>query len=157
MARRRRPPRPGALADHAPLRILRKILLLQSSYYTCAAVLIVFTVLVAGKELKLDLVLSWRTIRPDTTVGWMLALVWLLNSLIRYEAAERSSRFTTLPRFGPNFSSASSSYSSLLFDPSSSPTLRLRSTLSIWLSRRSTHILSQHHGFGGRFRQQVLR
>jgi protein SYS1 len=91
MARRRRPPRPGALADLAPLRILSKILLLQTSYYTCAAVLIVFTVLVAGRELSLDLVLSWRTIRPDTTVGWMLGLVWLLNSLIRYGATERSS------------------------------------------------------------------
>jgi hypothetical protein len=84
MPRRRRPPRPGALADLAPLRILSKILLLQASYYICAAILIVFTVLVAGKDINLDLLLNWRTLRADTTVGWMLGLVWLLNSLIRY-------------------------------------------------------------------------
>jgi hypothetical protein len=83
MARKRRPPRPGALADLAPLRILKKILLLQTSYYVSAIILIVFTVLVAGRPLSFDLLLSWRTIRADTTVGWMLALVWLLNSLVR--------------------------------------------------------------------------
>ncbi|EON68915.1 hypothetical protein W97_08173 [Coniosporium apollinis CBS 100218] len=82
MPRRRRPPRPGALADLAPLRILTQIALLQVLYYACAAVLILFTALVAGKELSLDLLLSWRSLRGDITVGWMLGLVWMLNSLI---------------------------------------------------------------------------
>jgi protein SYS1 len=63
---------------------LKKIVLLQAAYYVSAIILIVFTVLVAGKPLSLDLLLSWRTIRGDTTVGWMLALVWLLNSLVRF-------------------------------------------------------------------------
>ena len=82
MPRRRRPPRPGALADLAPLRILTQIAILQVLYYVVAAVLILFTTLVAGKEVKLDLLLNWRSLRGDITVGWMLGLCWLLNSLI---------------------------------------------------------------------------
>ena len=84
MPRRRRPPRPGALADLSPLRILTQIVVLQALYYACASILIVFTALVAGKEIDADLILSWRSLRGDTTVGWTLGLVWLLNSLIWY-------------------------------------------------------------------------
>ncbi|KAG4428327.1 hypothetical protein IFR05_016194, partial [Cadophora sp. M221] len=82
MARRRRPPRPGALTELPPLKILSQILLLQTLWYVAGTVLILFTALVAGKHFNLDLVLSWRSLRGDTTVGWMLGLVWLLNSLI---------------------------------------------------------------------------
>ena len=85
MPRKRRPPRPGALAELAPLRIFTQIVILQAAYYLCAALLIIFTALVAGRDLSFDLLFSWRTIRGDTTVGWMLGLIWLLNSLIRYE------------------------------------------------------------------------
>ncbi|KAF2704353.1 hypothetical protein K504DRAFT_473553 [Pleomassaria siparia CBS 279.74] len=81
MARRRRPPRPGALADLSPTRILSQIVVLQVAYYACAAILIVFTALVAGKEINTDLLLSWRSLRGDTTIGWTLGLIWLLNSL----------------------------------------------------------------------------
>lgn len=84
MPRRRRPPRPGALADLAPLRIFTQIVILQLAYYACAAVLIVFTALVAGKEVSLDLLLSWKSLRGDNTVGWTLGLIWMLNSLIWY-------------------------------------------------------------------------
>lgn len=79
---RKRLRRPGALADLQPLRIATQIVVLQVAYYVGAAVLVVFTALVAGKELNLDLLFSWRSLRGDTTVGWMLGLVWLLNSLI---------------------------------------------------------------------------
>ncbi|OCK78556.1 hypothetical protein K432DRAFT_331829 [Lepidopterella palustris CBS 459.81] len=82
MPRRRRPPRPGALADLAPLRILTQILVLQTAYYVCASILIIFTALVMGKEITLDLFLSWRCLRGDTTVGWTLGLDWMLTSLI---------------------------------------------------------------------------
>ncbi|KAF2667205.1 hypothetical protein BT63DRAFT_427611 [Microthyrium microscopicum] len=82
MARKRRPPRPGALADQAPWRILKTIVLLQSAYYASAIILIVFSVLVAGKELKPGLLLDWTTIRADSTVGWMMAMIWVLNGLI---------------------------------------------------------------------------
>ncbi|KAH8727115.1 integral membrane protein S linking to the trans Golgi network-domain-containing protein [Phaeosphaeriaceae sp. PMI808] len=82
MPRRRRPPRPGALADLSPTRILAQIVLLQLAYYACAAVLIVFTAIVAGKEVSTDLLFNWRSLRGDTTVGWTLGLVWVLNGLI---------------------------------------------------------------------------
>lgn len=90
MPRRRRPPRPGALADLAPRRILTQIALLQLAYYATAAVLIVFTALVAGTDVSLDLLLSWRPLRGDITVGWMLGLVWMLNSLIWYADASNT-------------------------------------------------------------------
>ncbi|KAF2835923.1 hypothetical protein M501DRAFT_940920 [Patellaria atrata CBS 101060] len=82
MARRRHPPRPGALADLAPLRILTQIIALQVLYYICAGLLIIFTALVAGKEVGLDLLFSWRSLRGDITVGWMLGLIWMLNAFI---------------------------------------------------------------------------
>lgn len=82
--RSRRPTRPGALADLSPVRILTQIVLLQLAYYACAAVLIVFTAIVAGKEVSVDLLFNWRSLRGDTTVGWTLGLVWVLNSLIWY-------------------------------------------------------------------------
>jgi len=84
MVRRRRPPRPGALTELPPLKILTQILILQSIWYAVATGLILFTALVAGKHFSFDLVLSWRSLRGDTTVGWMLGLVWLLNSFIGY-------------------------------------------------------------------------
>lgn len=84
MARRRRPPRPGALTELPPLKILYQIVALQTIWYTAGTALILFTALVAGKHFNLDLVLSWRSLRGDTTVGWMLGLVWLLNSFIGF-------------------------------------------------------------------------
>ncbi|KAF2099028.1 hypothetical protein NA57DRAFT_7302, partial [Rhizodiscina lignyota] len=65
-----------------PLRILRQIVVLQLLYYLSAGVLILFTALVAGKPVRLDLLLSWRSLRGDVTIGWMLGVVWMLNSLI---------------------------------------------------------------------------
>jgi len=82
MARRRRPPRPGALTELPPLKILTQIVILQAIWYAVATVLILFTALVAGKHFSFDMVLSWRSLRGDTTVGWMLGLVWLLNSFV---------------------------------------------------------------------------
>lgn len=82
MPRRRRPARPGALADLAPKRILAQIVILQLLYYAVAAALILFTTLVAGREVTADLLLSWRTVRSDVTTGWMLGLCWMMDSLI---------------------------------------------------------------------------
>lgn len=80
--RRRRPPRAGALSELPPLLIIKKILLLQTAYYVCAIVLILFTALVAGTAFSADLVFNWQSLRGDTTVGWTLGFVWLLNSSI---------------------------------------------------------------------------
>ncbi len=82
--RRRKPPRAGALADLPPLKIIRSIVLLQLAYYVIATILILFTTLVAGQKFNLALVLDWRSVRGDNTVGWMLGVVWLLVSLLAY-------------------------------------------------------------------------
>ena len=87
MPRRRRPPRAGALQDLSPLKILGQIAMLQAAYYVVATVLIVFTTLVAGKRFSLDLILSWRSLRGDTTVGWTLGLCWMMDSLLGYVSA----------------------------------------------------------------------
>lgn len=81
MPRKQRVRRPGALTDLQPLRILTQIVLLQIAFYVSAAVLIIFTALVAGSPVRLDLLFSWHSLRGDTTVGWTLGLVWMLNSL----------------------------------------------------------------------------
>ncbi|MCJ1289211.1 hypothetical protein MMC34_000743 [Xylographa carneopallida] len=79
---RRRPPRAGALADLPPLKIISQIAMLQVAWYVIATVMILFTSLVAGKAFSADLVLSWRSLRGDTTVGWTLGLCWLLDSVV---------------------------------------------------------------------------
>lgn len=93
MARRRRPPRPGALADLAPLRILTQIALLQLSYYGVAMVLIVFTTLVAGQHPSLGLLLDWHNVRGDVTTGWTLGLCWMLDSLITYVHVHQTNQY----------------------------------------------------------------
>jgi protein SYS1 len=82
MARRRRPPRPGALTELSPLKIATQILLLQTIWYVCGTVLILFAALVGGRPFSADLVLGWRSLRGDTTVGWMLGVCWMCNSFI---------------------------------------------------------------------------
>ncbi|KAK1574161.1 integral membrane protein S linking to the trans Golgi network-domain-containing protein [Colletotrichum navitas] len=79
MPRRRKPPRPGALADLQPLRIASQIAALQGLYYAAALVLMVFTALVAGSGFTLDLVFGWEAVRGDTTQGWLGAFVWVLD------------------------------------------------------------------------------
>lgn len=82
--RRRRPPRPsGALSDLPPLSILRKILILQVAYYTFATILVIFTALMFGRPISVGLVLDWRTVRGDTTVGVMMGGVWFGVGFLR--------------------------------------------------------------------------
>jgi hypothetical protein len=85
MPRRRRPPRAGALSDIQPLKIAAQILTLQLLFYLAALILFLFTALVAGSEFGADLILGWDKIRGDTTQGWVLAFVWVLNGgLVMY-------------------------------------------------------------------------
>lgn len=84
MPHTKRPPHPSALTALSPLKILTQILTLQASYYALGTVLILFTTLAAGKPFSLDLVLSWRSLRGDTTVGWTLGLCWMLDSFLGY-------------------------------------------------------------------------
>src|SRR5580700_9482268 len=82
MARRRRPPRPGALTELPPLKILTQIIILQTIYYVCGTAMILFAALVAGKGFSADLVLHWTSLRGDTAVGWMLGLCWMGDSFV---------------------------------------------------------------------------
>jgi hypothetical protein len=79
MARRRRPPRPGALAELPPLKIISQIAALQGLYYATALLLMLFTVLVAGQKFTMDLVFGWDAVRGDTTQGWLIGFIWVLN------------------------------------------------------------------------------
>jgi len=108
MPRRRRPPRPGALADLAPLRILTQIAVLQTCYYAIALVLIVFTAFVAGQHPNPGLLLDWRNVRSDVTTGWTLALCWGLDGLmmVTYPPPDRAQQ--TRPRLRPDHPHASS-------------------------------------------------
>ncbi|KAK0894003.1 hypothetical protein LTR91_011010 [Friedmanniomyces endolithicus] len=79
----RRPARPGALKDLAPLRILTQIALLQLSYYLVAIILIAFVSVVGtGQRPALKNFFDWRELRGDVTKGWMLGLCWMLDSLV---------------------------------------------------------------------------
>lgn len=82
--RRRRPTRPGALADLAPLRILTQILALQLAFYFSAMILIVFTSLTSGKHPDAGLLFDWQNLRGDITDGWMLGLCWVLTAPVVY-------------------------------------------------------------------------
>lgn len=64
----------------APIRILTQILTLQLLYYLSTTSLILFTALTAGKPFTPDLVLSWKSLRGDTAVGWTLGLCWMGGS-----------------------------------------------------------------------------
>ncbi|KAK2589569.1 hypothetical protein QQS21_012754 [Conoideocrella luteorostrata] len=79
MPRRRKPPRAGALTELQPLKIATQIATLQALYYAIAVVLMLFTALVAGMAFSLDMVFGWDSVRGDTTRGWLLSFIWLIN------------------------------------------------------------------------------
>ena len=79
MPRRRRPPRAGALSDLQPLKIAAQIAALQVIFYLASLILFLFTTLVSGTPFGADLILGWERVRGDTTQGWVVAFVWLLN------------------------------------------------------------------------------
>ncbi|KAF4126120.1 protein SYS1 [Geosmithia morbida] len=79
MARRRRPPRAGALSELQPVEIACQIATLQALYYVAAVVLFVLTTLLAGASFDLGIVLGWDRVRGDTTQGWVMSFVWILD------------------------------------------------------------------------------
>lgn len=78
---RRKPARPGALADLSPWRILSQIAVLQFCYYGAAVILMVFVTLVAGQHPNAALIFDWKSVRGDITSGWTTALCWILSAL----------------------------------------------------------------------------
>lgn len=81
---RRKPARPGALADLSPSRIAAQIAILQFSYYSAAVALIVFVTLVAGQHPDTSLIFDWHSLRADVTTGWTVALCWILVAVFTY-------------------------------------------------------------------------
>lgn len=81
MARRpRRPPRPGALSELRPLRILTQIAVLQAIWYAAAIVLQFFNCIASGMCFSFrDLVLGWEAVRGDTTQGFVVGMGWVLD------------------------------------------------------------------------------
>jgi hypothetical protein len=79
MARRRRPPRSGAISELPPLKIASQIVALQAIFYAVALFLSLFASLVSGTKFGLDLVLSWQAVRGDTTQGWMAGFLWVVD------------------------------------------------------------------------------
>jgi hypothetical protein len=79
MPRRRKPPRAGALSELQPLKIATQIAILQALYYLTAGILMLFTALVAGTRFNVNMILGWDGVRGDTTQGWLLSFVWLLD------------------------------------------------------------------------------
>lgn len=64
----------------APRQLFQQILLMQSIYYFIGFVLILFTCMVSGDPFTLATVFSWEPVRVDTTMGWTLFLLWLLDT-----------------------------------------------------------------------------
>jgi len=79
MPRRRRPPRAGALTELPPLKILGQIAALQGLYYVAALILFCFTALVMGTTFSVDLVFAWAAVRGDTTQGFLMGFIWVLD------------------------------------------------------------------------------
>ncbi|ETI29522.1 hypothetical protein G647_01975 [Cladophialophora carrionii CBS 160.54] len=79
---RRKPPRSGALTELPPLKILRSILVLQLWYYTTFFIFAVFVSLVLGQEFSPDLVLDWRSVRGDNTLGWTVGFLCVVNGFV---------------------------------------------------------------------------
>jgi hypothetical protein len=64
----------------APKRLFTQILLLQLVYYTIGLVFIAFYYIAAGRPFDFYVVFSWEPLRSDTTIGWTLSMVWLLDT-----------------------------------------------------------------------------
>lgn len=70
-------PAPDVLA---PKRLFKQIVLLQIIYYAIATILICFADIVGGMPVSPELIFSWEPVRFDTSNGWILALLWLLDT-----------------------------------------------------------------------------
>lgn len=63
-----------------PRQLLQQILVMQSIYYLIGFILILFTCIVSGEPFSLKVVFSWEPVRIDTTMGWTLFMLWLLDT-----------------------------------------------------------------------------
>jgi len=61
------------------LKIAGQIVALQALYYAAALILMLFTALVSGRGFSADLIFGWDAVRGDTTQGWLISFVWILD------------------------------------------------------------------------------
>ena len=64
----------------APKRLFYQIILLQVVYYILGLIFIAFYYIVSGNPFTFEVVFSWEPVRLDTTIGWTLSLLWLLDT-----------------------------------------------------------------------------
>lgn len=64
----------------SPSKLFQQILLMQGVFYFIGTILISFTYIMSGQPFTFWLVFSWEPIRFDTTMGWTLAMLWLLDT-----------------------------------------------------------------------------
>lgn len=98
MARRRRPPRAGAISELPPLKIASQIVALQALYYAAAFGLVLFSSLVSGTPFSLDLVFSWQSVRGDTTAGWLAGFLWVVDGGLFMYVTRASHLSPLIPR-----------------------------------------------------------
>jgi len=65
----------------APRRLFLQIVALQAFYYVVGLVLISFALFILGMPWELHYTFSWEDVRADTSFGWLLCLLWLLDSV----------------------------------------------------------------------------
>lgn len=65
----------------APKRLFLQIVALQASYYAVGFVIISLALLLVGVPWSLHYVFSWRDVDAKTSLGWLLALLWLLDAM----------------------------------------------------------------------------
>lgn len=66
----------------APRRLFVQIVELQAVYYALGLIMISFTLVVMGLPWHARYIFSWEEIRPDTTLGWTLAMLWLMDTFL---------------------------------------------------------------------------
>lgn len=64
----------------APRRLALQIVQLQAFYYAIGLVLVTFTLIVLGLQWHAHYVFSWEDVRSDTSLGWLLALLWIMDT-----------------------------------------------------------------------------
>lgn len=71
----------GTSSVLGPRQLFQQILVMQGIYYAIGFTLILFTCIVSGDDFSLTMVFSWEPVRIDTTMGWTLFLLWLLDTI----------------------------------------------------------------------------
>ncbi|KAI8885805.1 hypothetical protein K501DRAFT_214975 [Backusella circina FSU 941] len=65
-----------------PILILAQITALQSVCYIVYSIVLYIALILTGTDVSLDLIFSAVEIRTDTTFGWSLIIVWLVNAFL---------------------------------------------------------------------------